>query len=67
METENLTEKMRVQYKGREILEIAQRSNGNERSYIICNRGYEEILWQRDNQLNKEGSEFIGSSLAERI
>lgn len=62
-----MTEEMKEKYKGSYLLEIAQRGNGNSISYVICNREYEENLWRRDNQLNQEGKEFIGSSFLERL
>ena len=62
-----LVERLRKEYLGSCLIEIARRGNGNQLHYVIGNKDYEKLLWERDNQLNLEEGEFIGGSIATRL
>ncbi len=49
------------------LIRIARRGNGNQLHYVIANKNYEKLLWERDNKLNLEDEEFIGSSISKRL
>jgi len=57
-----LVKGLKKRHRGGYPIEIAKRGVRNKLFYSIGNFDYETILWQRDNELNSGGSEFIGSS-----
>ncbi len=58
---------LRRKYFGTCLIEIARRGNGNQIHYVIGDKYYEKLLWDRDNQINPEDEEFIGSSRMRRL
>ena len=56
-----LVEGLREKYSGKYLIEIAKRGDGNIIYYVVGDRGYEDELWKKDNELNI-GKELIGSS-----
>ncbi len=64
---QGLFRRIRRIHSGGYLIEIARRGNGNELHYVIGNKNYEKLLWDRDNQLNSKGEEFIGASLSIKL
>jgi len=66
---QKLFENIRKRYAGTgaHLIELSRRGDGNNVSYVIGDSKYEKILWEKDNQSNSEGSEFIGSSNSTRL
>ncbi|MBS3086284.1 hypothetical protein J4422_01130 [Candidatus Pacearchaeota archaeon] len=57
-----LVDRLREKYLGKYLIEIAKKGDGNMVYYVVGDSRYEDALWQRDNELNCEGREVIGSS-----
>ena len=49
------------------FIEVFERGNGNKVHHIVGPPEYEKMLYERDDQLNSEGKEFIGSSYSTRL
>ena len=62
-----LFQRIRNRFRGNYLVELAQRGNGNQLFYVICDSpNYEKLLWSKDDQRN-EGEELIGSSICLKL
>ena len=56
-----IVDRLRERYPGKYLIEIAKRGDGNRLYHVVGDSDYEDLLWQRDNELNGE-EEIMGSS-----
>lgn len=54
-------------YKGKHLIEISRRGDGNQLLYVVGDEDSERWLWEHDNRTHKEGYEFIGMSISIKL